>query len=85
MSVPEVVFVLGPPGAGKGTQCSKISERFGYIHLSAGDLLRAERASGSVNGDLIQVSQQSPQTILIVTRKLTRSTPCQPYNERVLG
>lgn len=29
-------------------------QEFGYIHLSAGDLLRAERASGSENGDLIE-------------------------------
>lgn len=41
---PKVVFVLGAPGSGKGTQCSKIVEHFGYVHLSAGDLLREERA-----------------------------------------
>ncbi|XP_046397176.1 UMP-CMP kinase 2-like [Ischnura elegans] len=39
-----VVFVLGPPGSGKGTQCEKIVNHFGYIHLSAGDLLRKEWA-----------------------------------------
>ncbi len=33
---PSVVFVLGPPGSGKGTQCAKIVEKFGYVHLSAG-------------------------------------------------
>jgi UMP-CMP kinase len=38
----EVVFVLGGPGCGKGTQCARIQEHFGYRHLSAGDLLRAE-------------------------------------------
>ena len=42
---PNVVFVLGGPGAGKGTQCSRMVEQFGYVHLSAGDLLRAERAA----------------------------------------
>lgn len=42
-SMYNVVFVLGGPGAGKGTQCQKIEETFGYVHLSAGDLLRAER------------------------------------------
>uniref|UniRef100_A0A0K0CZR0 UMP/CMP kinase n=1 Tax=Angiostrongylus cantonensis TaxID=6313 RepID=A0A0K0CZR0_ANGCA len=41
-----VVFILGPPGAGKGTQCLKIQENFGFVHLSAGDLLRAERQRG---------------------------------------
>jgi len=38
-----VIFVLGGPGAGKGTQCEKITQTFKYKHLSAGDLLRAER------------------------------------------
>ncbi|KAL0380009.1 UNVERIFIED_CONTAM: UMP-CMP kinase [Sesamum angustifolium] len=49
-----VVFVLGGPGSGKGTQCSNIVEHFGYTHLSAGDLLRAEIKSGSENGTMIQ-------------------------------
>jgi hypothetical protein len=31
--VPEVVFVLGGPGSGKGTQCAKIVESFNYVHL----------------------------------------------------
>lgn len=50
---PLVVFVLGGPGAGKGTQCEKIVQHFGFKHLSAGDLLREERRSGSKDGDLI--------------------------------
>jgi pyrimidine 5'-nucleotidase len=40
---PEVVFVLGPPGCGKGTQCAKISTTYNAVHLSAGDLLRQEQ------------------------------------------
>ncbi|KAI8773207.1 cytidine monophosphate (UMP-CMP) kinase 1 cytosolic [Biomphalaria glabrata] len=49
-----VVFVLGGPGAGKGTQCEKIQETFGYQHLSAGELLRQERlAPGSQYGEEI--------------------------------
>merc|ERR1712083_883989 len=55
MAKPNVVFVLGAPGAGKGTQCQKIVEKFGWVHLSAGDLLRAERKSpGSQYGELIE-------------------------------
>ncbi|KAJ3265140.1 hypothetical protein HDU77_006371 [Chytriomyces hyalinus] len=42
-----IVFVLGGPGCGKGTQCVRIAQEFKYNHLSAGDLLRAEVASGS--------------------------------------
>ncbi|TMW64384.1 hypothetical protein Poli38472_013006 [Pythium oligandrum] len=49
----KILFVLGGPGAGKGTQCAKLVEKYGFVHLSAGDLLRAERQSGSENGDLI--------------------------------
>lgn len=52
---PKVVFVLGAPGSGKGTQCSKIVDRYGYTHLSAGDLLREERANpNSEFGQLIE-------------------------------
>ncbi|KVH97212.1 Adenylate kinase [Cynara cardunculus var. scolymus] len=51
---PKVIFVLGGPGSGKGTQCANIVEHFGYTHLSAGDLLRAEIKSGSENGTMIQ-------------------------------
>lgn len=52
---PYVVFVLGGPGSGKGTQCEKIAQEFSYEHLSAGDLLRAERnSSGSEFGALIE-------------------------------
>lgn len=50
----DVVFVLGGPGAGKGTMCGKIVDEFNFVHLSAGDLLRAELASGSANAELIQ-------------------------------
>lgn len=49
-----VIFVLGGPGSGKGTQCANIVQHFGYTHLSAGDLLRAEIKSGSENGIMIQ-------------------------------
>lgn len=52
-SKPCVVFVLGGPGCGKGTQCSRIQEAFGWQHLSAGDLLREEVASGSEQGQMI--------------------------------
>jgi hypothetical protein len=47
---PRVIFVLGGPGSGKGTQCAKIVDSYGFVHLSAGDLLRAEINSGSENG-----------------------------------
>ncbi|XP_055258167.1 UMP-CMP kinase isoform X2 [Moschus berezovskii] len=52
---PQVVFVLGGPGAGKGTQCARIVEKYGYTHLSAGELLRDERKNpDSQYGELIE-------------------------------
>ncbi|KAK3943627.1 uridylate kinase [Diplogelasinospora grovesii] len=50
-----VIFVLGGPGAGKGTQCSRLVREYGFTHLSAGDLLRAEQdRPGSQFGNLIK-------------------------------
>lgn len=55
MSNPSVIFVLGGPGSGKGTQCSLITQHFPYTHLSAGDLLREERQRpNSEYGELIE-------------------------------
>ncbi|KAH8983673.1 UMP-CMP kinase [Lactarius hatsudake] len=50
-----VIFVLGGPGAGKGTQCSLLVGKYNFSHLSAGDLLRAEQdRPNSQFGDLIR-------------------------------
>lgn len=50
-----VLFVLGGPGAGKGTQCANLVRDYHFTHLSAGDLLRAEQErEGSEFGDLIK-------------------------------
>ena len=48
-----VFFVLGGPGSGKGTQCAKLVELHGFVHFSAGDLLRAEAQSDSETGKMI--------------------------------
>lgn len=44
------VVLLGPPGAGKGTQCKRIIEKYSLVHLSSGDILRSERSAGSELG-----------------------------------
>ena len=44
------IVMMGPPGAGKGTQAKRLAEEFGIRHLSSGDILRAERAGDSELG-----------------------------------
>lgn len=61
---PQVVFVIGGPGSGKGTQCERIAREFGYVHLSAGDLLRAERkVEGSPLGATIEEAIREGGTV----------------------
>lgn len=44
------IVLMGPPGAGKGTQANRLVEAFQMAHLSSGDIFRAEKTSGSELG-----------------------------------
>jgi adenylate kinase len=57
------LVLFGPPGAGKGTQSEKIIRKYGLIHLSTGDLLRAEIAAGTTLG--LEAKQLMDQGILV--------------------
>lgn len=45
---------LGGPASGKGTQCDKLVEEFGYTHISVGDLVRDEIKRGTKQGEQIK-------------------------------
>ena len=49
----KVIFIVGPPGVGKNTQCDKLVEKYKLIHFGAGDLLRAEAKKDTEEGKLI--------------------------------
>lgn len=78
---PSVLFVLGGPGAGKGTQCERLVREYGYVHLSAGDLLREERDSGSPDGDMINTLINEGKivpvevTVNLIRRAMERAAP----------
>jgi UMP-CMP kinase len=56
---PKITFVLGGPASGKGTQCDKIVEEFGFTHISVGDLMREEVQKKTKDGEKILEIQKS--------------------------
>ena len=63
------IVLFGPPGAGKGTQSNFLIERYGLVHLSTGDLLRAEIKAESQLGlqakELMDAGQLVPDEVVI--------------------
>ena len=74
----EIVFVLGGPGSGKGTQCEQLVSKYGFSHFSAGDLLRAEVASGSDQGKELEAIMKEgklvPSSVTIALLKKAIAT-----------
>ena len=63
------MFVLGGPGSGKGTQCALIKAKYGYTHLSSGDLLRDEVKSGSQLGVALDTTMKNGDLVPTEVRR----------------
>jgi adenylate kinase len=57
------LILFGPPGAGKGTQAVKIAEKFGWKHVSTGDILRAEVNQGTPLGLKVKSVMETGQLV----------------------
>lgn len=74
------IVIMGPPGSGKGTVCEKLVKDLQYKLISAGDLLRQEKASGSELGKqiakLIDFGNLVPDSVItkIITKELRKPT-----------
>ncbi len=58
-------IILGPPGAGKGSQAKKIALKFGIVHLSTGDMFREAKKSDESISKLLSAGQLVPDEIVV--------------------
>lgn len=66
---PRKIIIAGAPASGKGTQCEMIKEKFGVVHLSTGDMLRAAVAAktniGMMAKDYMESGKLVPDDVII--------------------
>ena len=71
----KVIFIVGPPGVGKNTQCDKLIEKYKFVHFGAGDLLRAESKKDTEEGKLVNsiISQGKIVPVAITCRLIKKA------------
>jgi adenylate kinase len=82
LSTKTIIFVCGGPGSGKGTQCARIAKKYKYTHISSGDLLRAEVASGSPRGQQLSAMMAEGKLVPLETvLNLIKDAMIEKFNE----
>jgi adenylate kinase family enzyme len=80
-----IVFVLGGPGSGKGTQCAKLAMEYNLVHLSTGDLLREQvdkrTEIGLTAAELMSQGQMVPSNVILdlLNQKIDQYLPCNGF------
>ena len=78
-------YFIGGPGSGKGTQCEKIVQTFGCHHISSGDLLRNEVASGSELGSqLDEIMKEGKMVPMDITLNLLKKAMAEAGSKTIL-
>jgi len=78
-------LIFGPPGSGKGTQSVRLAEKFNLIHLSTGDMLRAEIAAGTELGrkmsSIMSKGELVPDEVVIemIAAKIDSTKGCSGF------
>jgi adenylate kinase len=77
----DIVF-LGPPGVGKGTQCKQVAQKYGWPHLSTGEIMRSAIAAGTKLGQQVQSFVSSgklvpDQVVLDIVADRIRRSDCK--------
>ncbi|XP_044471048.1 adenylate kinase 5, chloroplastic isoform X1 [Mangifera indica] len=81
---PLKMMISGAPASGKGTQCELIVQKFGLVHISTGDLLRAEVSAGTDTGKKAKQFMNAGQLVPddIVTAMVTARLSCEDAKEK---
>lgn len=80
------VLMLGPAGAGKGTQSKKLADEYGFAHISTGDLIRAEIKSGSELGNQVKALVEAGKLVGDdIVNEIVKSSTAKLEQEDIRG